>query len=750
MEALLKVNQSWSADVPVNRKRRLANKNLHVPILLAFAMVLAIRAFAQDETNLVSVSEATTNAPAAPKGAINDKKKQAHVGVHGYGLFGNRELKRMLDFLQKPGEKPEFLDANFVEDAVLILFSRLNRDSYLAPKIRAELVLDTGEKRSFSWEHSLQEPLPRPMRIKSIDFHIEPGILFYFERIQFSGIQSLTEKEARHFFEETDALIKVKKHRAYNDQRLRSGMHNIEEALERQGYESASAIATNLVVLTNTGTVTVDIVVDEGPKSMVQSVTTEVYAADAKTPIETNTVRTNIVFNQMWQQDFAQGLKRRYYKNGFADTTVQIIQTKRDAEEDITYIDLLAKVNIGKQFDVGEVRFEGNKETHASMLRRRIRMHPGDLLDPAKAEQGRYRLSRLGVFDSVELRYEKVDDDTRDVVYRLREGKQLEFSLLAGYGSYERLRGGIDLEQNNLWGMAHHSHLRLVQSLKASSGDYLYTIPQVGGDQSDFFFNANALRREEIDFTREEFGGGAGIRRMFKPISSELSVRYNYQVLNASAIEDSRFAQGIGLQQADVSSFIFDLKHDKQDNPLTPHKGYKVFTTFEAASDMLAGDANYRRFQSSASYHQPIGDGRWMHFGVTHGFVTTDRGPDKDLPFNKRFFPGGDSSIRGYQFGEASPKNPEGKIVGAETFGLLNIEFEQALTRSISFVVFSDSLGYAQSIANYPFDHGLFSVGAGFSWKTLIGPARLEYGYNLHRREQDPIGTLHFSIGFPF
>src|SRR5205085_1244867 len=132
---------------------------------------------------------------------------------------------------------------------------------------------------------------------------------------------------------------------------------------------------------------------------------------------------------------------------------------------------------------------EGNKETHESMLQRRVRIREGDLLDPTKAEQGRYRLARLGIFDSVELKYEKVDEDTRDIVYRLKEGKQLDFSLLAGYGSYERLRGGIDLEQNNLWGMAHHSHLRLVQSMKSSSGDYLYTIPQVAGDQADFFFN---------------------------------------------------------------------------------------------------------------------------------------------------------------------------------------------------------------------------------------------------------------------
>ena len=59
-------------------------------------------------------------------------------------------------------------------------------------------------------------------------------------------------------------------------------------------------------------------------------------------------------------------------------------------------------------------------------------------------------------------------------------------------------------------------------------------------------------------------------------------------------------------------------------------------------------------------------------------------------------------------------------------------------------------VGFAQEVKNYPVAEALYSVGAGLRWKTIIGPVRLEYGYNLNRREHDPIGTLHFSIGFPF
>ena len=60
------------------------------------------------------------------------------------------------------------------------------------------------------------------------------------------------------------------------------------------------------------------------------------------------------------------------------------------------------------------------------------------------------------------------------------------------------------------------------------------------------------------------------------------------------------------------------------------------------------------------------------------------------------------------------------------------------------------ALVMAEKVQNYPFDQGLFSVGGGLRWKTIIGPIRVEYGYNLNPRPKDPSGTLLFSLGFPF
>ena len=63
----------------------------------------------------------------------------AKLTVSGYGFFGNLELKSLLKMLDEDTENREFFDANYIEDAALILMSRINRDGYLKPKISALL-----------------------------------------------------------------------------------------------------------------------------------------------------------------------------------------------------------------------------------------------------------------------------------------------------------------------------------------------------------------------------------------------------------------------------------------------------------------------------------------------------------------------------------------------------------------------------------------------------------------------------------
>lgn len=723
-----------------------ASKSAGLPALslaTLLLVLLCVRTNGAESQSEKSSTNSVSGAAAKPK-----KTKPAKFKISGYGFLGELQLKKSIKLLILNNQKPEIFDANFVEDAALVLASTLRRDGYLQPSVTAQLILEDGGQLGFKWEEPLETPLPRPLRIRKVRFKIHKGILYHYQEIKIEGLTTMPVKKARAYFVETGLLLPLKAHRVFTPEKLQHSLSSLIEVLEQQGYGQARATASHLDRDDKTGAVNVQVHVEEGRKSVVRSVRNEFFYAGETQPREVTTVFPNKPYSRLWQQDYAQALQTNNYHRGYPDTRVEIQTLKREPVGDLIQLELISKVQSGPQVTLEAVGFRGEKKAKKSMMRRRVRLQEGSLLDRIKVEQGRYRLAQLGIFNSVELSYDTINQQTRNVTYTVSDSKTTDINLLAGYGSYELLRGGFELEQRDILGRAHHARLKLVQSFKSSSGEFVYTMPELIGRDVDAFINGSGLRREEISFVREEYGGGAGVHKYFKEIASDLNVRYNYQVLNAAEVDG--FVATEGVQNPGVGAIIAELKHDRRDNPLYPHQGYKVFSTLESATRYLAGDVNYERVEVSASFHQALGKGTWVHLGLTHGAAIALGSAANNLPFNKRFFPGGDTSLRGYQQDQASPKDISGRIVGAETFSLGTVEFEQALTPKWSVVVFSDSLGQARRIQHYPFDTGLYSVGGGLSWRTIIGPVRVEYGHNLNPRTGDPKGTLHFSLGFPF
>lgn len=676
--------------------------------------------------------------------ALIAKEPKAKLKISGYGFFGDLELKRTILLLENSGKKRPTFDANFIEDASVIILSRLTDDGFLQPELTAKVTSTNGQTLSFHWRQTFDATLPRPLAASRVEFQVHKGTFYYYKDIRFEGLQTVDQKTARTFFYENSPLLPLKRYRVYSPQRLKRSVSNLEELFDRQGFRDAK-VTPNVNTNTLTGEVSVSVKVEEGLRSIVRTVQEEIHR-EGSTNAQIIVAYLGHPYTTSWEQDFVQGIKTNLYHAGYPDTAVEISVVHKETNN-VIHFDLLAKVTSGPKIRLGQVRFEGRKKTKLAVLEKRTKLTPGQLLDRIKVEQARYRISQLGVFDSVSLHYTNVDERTRDAVFDLKEGKELEASMLFSFGTYELLRVGFDIEQHNIWGRAHNARFRVSQSFKTTQADYLYTIPQFIGEDVNAFFTASALRRQEINFRREEYGGGIGIQKLFRPIATDASTRFNYQLLEASQIDVNT---NYGLRSAQVSGFIFDVKHDKRDNPLYPHSGYKLFVNGEVATDLLGGEVNYQRFDASASYHFGIGDGRWLHFGVEHAAVFADGKPADNLPFNKRFFPGGENSVRGYTEGEASPRDRNGTLIGAECFLLGSAEIEQSLTPKLSLVGFVDSVGIATSINQYPFDHVLTSVGGGLGYRTVIGPVRLEYGHNLNPRPQDPAGTIQFSVGFPF
>lgn len=671
----------------------------------------------------------------------------ATLRVSGAGWLRDRELKASLERLL--GEaRGEVLRTNAVEDAAFLLMSAVQSEGFLKPKIAVECVDAGGAKTEFALDETMTTTVPRAMEARSVTFRVTPGVRYYVREVKFTGLHVIKEKAARSFFVGDTALFSGKASRAYTPARLSRALDGLQAELRQLGYAEAEVRAGDLAIDERTGAVVVPVTVKEGPKWRVGAVRVD---GVEDTGVEVDSVRSFV--GQPWtdslQQSVAGQVRRAFFGKGYADVRVRMIRESAAAKDGRTEVTVIARVRPGDVVRLGEVRFAGREQVREEVLRRRVQAKPDAPLNPLEVDQARFRLARLGVFEKVELSYEPTTGPVRSPVFTVREGRSLETNLLFGYGSFEQARGGVELRQFNLFGRAHQSRLLVVQSMKSSRGDYSYTVPEIFGESVDGTAKVFGLQRDELSFLRQEYGVNATLSMPVHWLGANATAGYTFQSLRNR--DNVLATRSLDDQQVTVASLDAGLTRDRRDNPLRPRKGYRWFGQVEAASRGLGGQAEFQRFELGGSYHTGWGEGRWVHAAISHGVITTWGTSDRLLPVNKRFFPGGDNSIRGYREGEASPRGAGGLFIGAKSYALGNLDLEQALTTKWSVVVFGDALATAAELRHYPLaGERLYSAGLGVRYQTLIGPIRVEYGRNLNPRTGDPGGTWQISVGAPF
>ncbi|CAM3110552.1 BamA/OMP85 family outer membrane protein [Rariglobus hedericola] len=685
--------------------------------------------------------------PTGVVAAAEKKPDPAKLSVSGLGFFGNREQRLALERMLGE-ERGPVIGPTTVEDAAFMIVSALAGEGYLKPVVTVNATTTDGQRRVFTFDASLVTLLPRELEVTAVRFEVDEGVRSVVHDVTITGVTALKPVVARGFFRPNEVPLVGTEARAYSPARLRRSTDALAETLRQSGYADATVKAVVTRNDERTGRVDVAVTVVEGPRWMVTAAQLE-GAEDTGVTLAPTVLRLNQPWSRNWQQDTSEQVRRTFYREGYADMLVDVIPTVAEPYDGRREVSVAVRVSPGPSVKLAHVRFEGNKHTRESILRRRVRAREGEPLDPLALERSRFRLARLGSFETVDLHYDPATGTQRDAVFTVREMPRWDASLLAGYGSYEQLRGGVELQQTNLLGRAHQSRLVLVQSVKSTRGEYTYTVPELFGESIDGTARVFGLRREEESFDREEYGGTVGVRRRIPWLKAEGSLGYTYQSLSNQ--DNELTTSAVDADNVKVASIDVGLTKDRRDNPLRPRRGYRWFAQAEFASETLGGEVDYQLFEAGAAYHTAWGRSRWIHLGLTHGAITQWGAPDGQLiPVNKRFYPGGDSSIRGFQKDEAAPRGPDGRFIGAETYTLFNLEIEQAITKTWSVVVFGDALGEAATLGDYPWDEQLYSVGLGIRYQTIVGPVRLEYGRNVNPRPGDPSGTLHFSVGFPF
>ena len=217
--------------------------------------------------------------------------------------------------------------------------------------------------------------------------------------------------------------------------------------------------------------------------------------------------------------------------------------------------------------------------------------------------------------------------------------------------------------------------------------------------------------------------------------------------------------------------------------PMFPTTGMSHRVNAEIA--LPGSDVEYQKLTYDAQAFFPLG----KDF-VLRGYGKLGYG--NDLPFYKNFYAGGYGSVRGYENSTLGPKypgvyfsdigrtDPSPEEVGGNAlvqFGtelVLPVPFKGDWARQVRPVLFAEGAqvfdtqcdvsndnifvngssvsGKQYCKDNFGFDAGnmRYSVGAGFTWITMIGPLSLSYAYPLNDKDGDETQNVQFEIGRTF
>jgi len=451
-----------------------------------------------------------------------------------------------------------------------------------------------------------------------------------------------------------------------------------------------------------------------------------------------------------------------YFAKGYMSASVEPTTV---LNPDTRRVDVIYQVSEGSVAYVGGISIQGNVKTRDAVIRREIRIYPGERYDGEKLRRSKERLYNLGYFE--EVNFETVPSaerpDHRDLVVSVKEAKTGEFSFGGGFSSVDNFIGFVEIAQRNFdlfnWptftGGGQDLSFRVMAGTRRRNFELSFTEPWIfdrpysaGFD----LFNTTRTRGEGYSFELKRTGGALRLGHAIGDYN-RVGLTYRLEAVHVSDVAESASAalkREIG--ESTVSSLRLSYTRDTRDNTFNPKRGYLLDNGIELAGSVLGGDRDFWRWTGSGSiFFQPFVEDQVLELRGSLGLA--DAMADSDfVPIFQRFFAGGADSIRGYRERRVGPKDPSTRDpVGGEAVAVFNAEYTVPVVEFLKVAGFYDIGNVWASLGDFASGGFRSGAGAGVRIKTPFGPVKLDYGWPINpERGERRNGRFHFSASRAF
>ncbi|MCM8796759.1 MAG: outer membrane protein assembly factor BamA [Candidatus Omnitrophica bacterium] len=551
----------------------------------------------------------------------------------------------------------------------------------------------------------------------------------------------------------------------FKDEYLTEDIERIKAFYRQEGFADVAANYTIISDQRKPHLLYINLVINEGKKYFVGNLTINGNKAIREKEILSRLkgCLPGKVFSEEALKEDISRIQSLYFDRGYVSVRIQqttsvnpetgkVEITYDITENDITYVNM--------------IKIKGNIKTKDVVIRREMRIHPGERFDGDKLKRSKERLQNLGFFDEISYDIEDTPSpDKKNLIVDVQETKTGAFSFGGGYSTVDEFVGFVEIEQKNFdWrnfpyftGGGQDLKLRASAGTINSGFDLSFTEPWLFDYPITFGFDAyrrSHKRDEDVGYGYSETVTGGDLR-LGKELTEYVrgDIIYRYDNIRISDVTDSA---GNDLKQEagenSISSITPSFTLDSRDNVFNPTQGNFLSGSVELAG--LGGTKDYWKFYGRASHYTPLFRDSVietrLRIGLAQPYGDSDR-----VPIYERFFVGGAETIRGYEERGIGPIDPSSNDpLGGESLLVANLEYTYPLFSFLRIAAFYDIGNVWSKMEDIGIDGLKSGVGFGIRVKTPIGPIKLDYGIPLNKapgeQDREKSGKVHFSISHDF
>jgi outer membrane protein insertion porin family len=644
-----------------------------------------------------------------------------------------------------------------LEDAI-----RITQGSYLRPLLveqaRASILAHAEEKGYYSASVEADEAVQNGRA--TLTFTVNEGAKTKIHAIRFEGNSGLSDGDLK------DAVSSKPKRlylpltwgnfNAYQPDSIAADVASITRAYHQAGYLDARVLETKRDFDEENADVTITYRVEEGARYAFGSIdwSGNVALADS-TLAEFLPFEAGEPFDGWALDRGVAKVSEALYDRGYLYNQVRPERKLHDRR-----VDLSLRIVEGPLARVREIIVAGNDKTLDKVIRREVKIFPGELFNREKVIRSHRDIFMLRFFDDVQFepRTDPASGDV-DLVFRVLERSTGNFGAGVTYSEATSVTGFIQVGAQNFRGRGESLNFQWEFGSRVNLFNVGFTEPWFRDRpislSGNIYRSRSDLYREYYKDEKVGFSVGAG--RPFPWLEySRISATYRLESIKLFDFSQEYLDAGGRLAERDwpevESSVTLLFLRDSTDNPFLPTRGTRFRVSSQFAGGALGGNLLYQKYLSNYTWYQKLTGPFVLRFHQTLGLVDGLDRPDQ-VPDQERFRLGGNRTepLRGYDDYSVVPYRNSG-VLGGRAMTTGTVEVVLGVNNSVQIVApFFDFGNTWNSMSEADFTTLKRSIGFGARIEIpLMGVLGFDWGYPLDPEPGSDHGRFHFKMGTDF